>query len=614
MAAQHLGELELSDRRFQSAFAHAAIGMALVSRQGLLVQVNAAVADLFGHTEHDLLGVELLSLVDERDRPGFELQIRQVRAAETGSLHCELRCRHAQGHEVWVSMHGSTFAGDMQTGEHLIIQAFDVTARRLAEDRLQHLAYHDSLTNLANRSRLSDGLSQAIDGVRKNPADRFSLLHLRFERFQQLSDSLGRGAGDRFLVAIAERVQMQMRPSDLLARLEGDDFGILVLHRGGGTQHALALAERLLQAFATPVLVDATEVQTGASIGVTCSDIGYAVADDALRDAQLAVGMSRGSGAARCSVFDPSLHERANASLLLETDLRRALEADQLTLAFQPVFGIEPQRLVGFEALARWPHPTRGFVSPGDFIPVAEASGLIVPLTRWALRTACAQLGQWRAQHAGAEALFVNVNIAGQDLCEAGFADFVRDAIDEHGLPTHCLTLEITETALMQQLQSGQRTLARLRDMGVGLSVDDFGTGYSSLSHLSTLPISSLKIDRSFVARLDGVSVESEIVRAVVQLGHALGKRVIAEGIETPEQLQWLHALGCAYAQGFLLGRPLGSAQAAELLAQALRVDAPRPGTPQSVPVAQAAPPPPPDRHAAARGVRSSPASSVRTA
>jgi diguanylate cyclase (GGDEF)-like protein/PAS domain S-box-containing protein len=569
MAAQHLAELAKSDRRFQSAFTDAAIGMALVSRQGLLVQVNTAMGALFGRAAQDLVGAQLLGLVDARDEALLAEQIGKLRAAELGSLHCELRCRHAQGLEVWASIHGSAFAGDALGGEHLIIQAFDVTARRLAEGRLQHLAYHDSLTNLANRSHLGDRLAHAIARGRREPTTQFTLLHLRFERFQMLSDSLGRGAGDRFLIAIAERIQAQMRPSDLLARLEGDDFGILALHDGGGSQHAVALVNRLQQAFATPVLVDDTEVQTGARIGVTSSAIGYASADDAMRDAQLAAAMAGRSEHGAHVVFDSSLHEWASAQLLLETELRRALDGDQLALAYQPVFSVAERRIVGFEALARWPSAARGMIAPSEFIPVAEASGLIVPLTRWALRTACRQLRLWRMQHANAADCFVNVNIAGQDLAEAGFADFVRDTIAACELPARCLTLEITETTLMQHLETGKRTLARLREMGVGLSVDDFGTGYSSLSHLSKLPISSLKIDRSFICQLDGLSAETEIVRAVIQLGHALGKRVIAEGIETEAQLGSLHAMGCGFAQGFLLGRPLGGAQVAQLLADA---------------------------------------------
>ena len=572
MAAQHLQALALSDRRFQSAFAHAAIGMALVSRQGRLVQVNPAMGALFGRSAQALVDAELLSLVDPRDGPLLEEQIRRLRAAEIGSLQCELRCRHEQGLEVWSSMHGSAFAGDALGGEHLIIQAFDVTARRLAEGRLQHLAFHDSLTNLPNRSQLGDCLAQAIAAGRTDADRQFSLLHLRFERFQLLSDSLGRGVGDRFLVAIAQRIQAQIRPGDLLARLEGDDFGILALHRGGGMQQATALASRLQQAFATPVLIDDTEVQAGARIGITASAIGYESADDALRDAQLAAALARRGDSEPFAVFDPSLHERAAEQLLLETELRRALDAGQLALAFQPVFSIDERHIVGFEALARWPSATRGMVSPAEFIPVAEASGLIVPLTRWALQTACRQLRQWRGLPGVAPELFVNVNIAGRDLCDLGFADFVRDTIAAFELPPRCLTLEITETTLMQHLETGKRTLAHLRDLGVGLSVDDFGTGYSSLSHLSKLPISSLKIDRSFVAQLDGASAETEIVRAVIQLGQALGKRVIAEGIETEDQLDWLRRLGCAYAQGFLLGRPQAGEQVGALLSEASAV------------------------------------------
>jgi diguanylate cyclase (GGDEF)-like protein/PAS domain S-box-containing protein len=570
LVARHLQELELSDRRFQSAFDHAAIGMALVSRRGLLVQVNPTFGALFGPRQTPLAGQPLIDLIDPRDLANLEQHMLQVRSGAAPSFRCELRCQHSLGHEIWTSMHGSYFAQDLNTDAHLIIQAFDVTARRLAEDRLQHLAYHDVLTDLANRSRLHDAVADAIEAHRADPARQFSVLHLSFDRFKLLSDGLGRGVGDQFLIAVARRIQPMMRPDDVLARLEGDDFGILAQHAGSGTHHALALADRLQRAFAAPVLIGENEVHTGAHIGITFSDAGYTSADAALRDAQLALSKSRAGAQAQITVFDPSLHEQASQRLLLETELRHALEHGELTLAYQPVFSIEPQTLVGFEALARWRHPVRGPISPADFIPVAEDCGLIVALTRWALGAACGQLGRWRQQQPGADELFVNVNIAGQDLCEAGFAELVRDTLAEHGLPARCLTLEITETALMQQLEMGKHTLARLRNLGVGLSVDDFGTGYSSLSHLSTLPINSFKIDRSFVDRLDGVSVETEIVRAVVQLGRALGKRVIAEGVESTAQLERLRGLGCRYIQGFLLARPLSVEQVDSMLPETL--------------------------------------------
>ena len=571
-ASAHLKDLELSERRFQSAFAHAAIGMALVSPDGRLVQVNAALCAMLGLASAELLARPLVKIVDTEQAEELAQMLSLLRSGAADRARRDMRCQHAFGHEVWASMHCSTFAPDGATEPLLILQAFDITAQRQAEGRLQHLAYHDVLTGLANRSKLLEALQRALHAHQADPARLFSVLHLSFDRFKQLSDSFGRGVGDRFLVAVALRIQSLMRPGDLLARLEGDDFAILAQHGSEGTQPSIALAERVHRAFAAPVLVDEIESHTNASIGIRCVESEPASADSMLRDADLAMSKARADGRGRHALYDPKLHQRASDQLMLESDLRRALAEQQIHMAFQPVFSIEPHRIAGFEALARWQHPVRGAVSPADFIPVAEQSGLITQLTYAALTQACAQLQAWRSRLPAAAELFVNVNIAGQDLCEAGFADFVRDILARHALPARCLTLEITETALMQQLELGSRTLARLRDLGVGLSVDDFGTGYSSLSHLSKLPINSLKIDRSFIDKLDGVSMESEIVRAVIQLGQALGKRVVAEGIETPGQLAQLRKLDCGYAQGFLLARPLSVAQVDAMLPEALAV------------------------------------------
>jgi diguanylate cyclase (GGDEF)-like protein/PAS domain S-box-containing protein len=577
-AAQHLRELEQSDRRFHSAFTHAAIGMALVSDEGRVVQANRAMCALLGHEREAIIGAEFSGFVEPADAEVLAQQLRQVRMRETESFRVELRCRHPEGREVWASMHCSYFADASATGSHLIFQAFDVTARRVAEGRLQHLAYHDSLTNLANRSRLHEAVAQAIEANRADPAHQFSVMHLNFDRFKLLNDSLGHGAGDLFLVKVARRLREHVRPSDIVARLGGDEFAILTVHRGRGTHHAITLAERLQEAFRTPIVVNDTEVNTGISIGITFSDVGYQSADEALRDADLAMSKAKANGKARHALFDPSLHERATERLLLEMDLRRGLDANQLTLVFQPVFELEPQRLVGFEALARWEHPERGPIPPATFIPVAEESGLIGQLTQWAIQRACLQLRAWRDRFPSYKELFVNVNISGHDLCEPKFTDQVRETLAQFGLPPTCLTLEITENTLMQQLDMGGKTLAQLRELGVGLSVDDFGTGYSSLSHLSTLPISSLKIDRSFVSKLDSSeSDETEIVRAVIQLGDALGKRVIAEGIETAAQLARLRDFRCGFGQGFLMARPLTVHQIAALLGGAPVAEEPAP-------------------------------------
>ncbi len=565
-AAAHLRALERSDKRFHSAFTHAAIGMALVANDGQVVKVNRALCALLGQERDSIVGAEFRSFIDPGDAQAVEQHIRRVSAREADSFREELRCRTADGREVWVSLHGSFFADATETESHLIIQAFDVTARRLAEGRLQHLAYHDSLTNLANRSRLFEAVTDAIATSRNDPTHQFSVMHLHFDRFKLLNDSLGHGAGDLFLVKVARRLKEHVRPSDVVARLGGDEFAILTVHRARGTHHAITLAERLQEAFRKPIVVNDTEVNTGTSIGITFSDVGYHSAEEALRDADLAMSKAKASGKARYALFDPSLHERATEQLVLEMDLRRGLAANQLTLAFQPVFELESRRLVGFEALARWEHPERGTIPPSTFIPVAEDSGLIGQLTQWAIQRACLQLRAWRDRFPAYCDMFVNVNISGHDLCEPKFAEQVREALEQFGLPATCLTLEITESTLMQQLDMGSKTLGQLRDLGIELSVDDFGTGYSSLSHLSSLPISSLKIDRSFVSRLDDTSDETEIVRAVIQLGDALGKRVIAEGIETPAQLERLRGFGCGFGQGYYLARPLTVHQVAALL------------------------------------------------
>ena len=565
-AAQHLRELELSDKRFHSAFTHAAIGMALVANDGRVVQINRALCALLGREREALIGGEFRDLVDPADAGLLDRELRRVSQREVDSFQIEVRCLHPQGREVWASLHCGYF-DDAAAGEsHLIVQAFDVTARRAAESRLQHLAYHDTLTNLANRSRLHDAVAQAIDAHRKDSSQQFSVMYLCFDRFKLLNESLGHAAGDRFLVSIAHRLKAHTAPADIVARLGSDKFAILANHRERGTHHAITLAERLQEAFQRPFEINGTEVNTGTSIGITFSDIAERTAEEVLRDAELAMSKAKASGKERYALFDPALHERATERLLLDAELRRGLEEDQLTLAFQPIFAIATGRLVGFEALARWEHPERGPIAPAVFIPVAEESGRIRQLTQWAMQRACVQLRAWQDRDPAFKRLFVNINISGHDLGEPTFADQVREVLDQFGLDPACLTLEITENTLMQQLESAGATLMKLRELGVGLSIDDFGTGYSSLSHLSTLPISSLKIDRAFVNKLEHGSNEEEIVRAVIQLGHALGKRVVAEGIETIPQLDRLRGLGCKFAQGFLLSRPVPEQQITALL------------------------------------------------
>jgi diguanylate cyclase (GGDEF)-like protein len=451
-----------------------------------------------------------------------------------------------------------------------ILQLHDITSRRQAESRLQHIAYHDSLTDLANRSCFQERLSVAVERSRTDDSVRFAVLFLDLDRFKVVNDSLGHLAGNELLREVAGRLRACVRrPCDLVARLGGDEFAILLdgLH---ATEDGLRLADRLLAALMRPVGLCGTEVVPGASIGITFSDLGYRTVDEVLRDADLAMYAAKAAGRGRVVLFDQSMHEHIADKLALEADLRRAIGGGQLSLAFQPIFDLEPYRLIGFEALARWVHPERGPISPAVFVALAEESGHIEALTRWVIDQASRQLADWQATHREARRLGMHVNISGRDLAQPGLVAHVRRVLRRYRLNPALLTLEITETTLMGQLDVSLQALKRLRAVGVHFSIDDFGTGYSSLAYLSSLPIDSLKIDRSFVMGMSTQPGNVEIVRAVATLGRSLGKRVIAEGIETPDQLETLRELGVPCGQGYLLSRPLPAEQVPALLERVL--------------------------------------------
>jgi diguanylate cyclase (GGDEF)-like protein len=442
----------------------------------------------------------------------------------------------------------------------LIYQLHDITSRRLAEGELKHIAYHDSLTDLANRNCFNERLEVSVERSRTDADQRFAVMFLDLDRFKVVNDSLGHIAGNMLLCEVARRLSAGVRPSDLVARLGGDEFAVL-LEQVKTAEDAIALAQRLLVALAEPMIINGTEVQPGASIGLTISDLGYRTADEVLRDADLAMYAAKADGRNRVTLFDNSMHERIAEKLKLEGDLRRAIGEGQLSVAYQPLFDLSPHRLSGFEALARWVHPERGPIGPDVFIALAEESGLIEALTAWVIDEAAGQLAHWRGAFPHMNHLGMHINISGRDLANPALLSQVSEVLERHSLPPAYLTLEITETTLMGKLDVALDALHALRRVGVSFSIDDFGTGYSSLAYLSTLPIDSLKIDRSFVMGMDKQPQNVEIVRAVVNLGRSLNKKIIAEGIETVEQLTTLKELGVHVGQGYLLSRPLRADQ-----------------------------------------------------
>ena len=558
-------EAERSQQRFMAAFEHAAIGMAIVNPEGRVLQVNRALCALLEREAPSLVAQPFARLLHIGDAERFRHQAEQVLARKEAAFSTQLRTVTEGGEECWVVIHCSQYEDPGEKGQCLIYQLHDITSRHLAESRLLYVAHHDSLTDLANRNAFNGRLEAAVERTRLDIGTRFAVLFLDLDRFKMVNDSLGHLAGNLLLREVAQRLQACVRPTDLVARLGGDEFAILLedLH---DPAIGLRLAQRVLEALGRPMALNGTEVVPGASVGITFSDLGYRTVDEVLRDADLAMYEAKASGRGRVAIFDSSMHDKVAQKLALEADLRRAIGEGQLTVHFQPIFELEPYRLCGFEALARWVHPQRGPVSPAVFIALAEESGHIEALTDWIIDQSLAYLSLWHRTVPAAQGLGVHVNISGRDLARASLVAYVQRMLQRHAVAAGSLTLEITETTLMGRLDVALHTMGRLREMGVHFSIDDFGTGYSSLSYLSTLPIDSLKIDRSFVMGMHDSPQNVEIVRAVLNLGLSLGRRVIAEGIETLEQLDTLRQLGVPAGQGYLLSRPLGAEQVLELL------------------------------------------------
>ncbi|MEP7295206.1 MAG: EAL domain-containing protein [Burkholderiales bacterium] len=554
--ARHVQQLEASERRFHSAFTHASIGMALLSFEGVMLQANTAMHELLGMGESELAerGIEDFICCDDLGRMNEQLRLLKTRQLEAVTI--ELQCRGLGGRLVWIAAHCSFFSEPGSGEPCLILQAHDITARRNAEAGLHHLAFHDSLTGLPNRRRFQEHLGEAVCRAQLDPADSFAVMFIDFDRFKLINDSLGHSAGDEFLTQVSRSLQEHLRPGDVVARLGGDEFAILV-RRPESTQAVVALAERLLQAMRRPMLVAGTELITSASIGITLSSIGYTAPDEVLRDADIAMYKAKATGKARYALFDIGLHTEITRRVRLEGELRRALDGGQLNVAYQPLFNLGTGAVAGFEALARWNHAEFGAVEPNVFIPIAEETGLILQLTDFMLHRACHELARWQQSNPAFADLTMQVNISGKDIASPAFLARVTHALVEARVQPQQLVLELTENTLMERIDGARARLTELRNLGVGLSVDDFGTGYSSLAHLSSLPIDSLKVDRSFVRDMRFDTKESTVVRAIIHLGNSLGKAVIAEGIETRLQFSQLHEMGCEFGQGFHLSRPL---------------------------------------------------------
>ena len=529
-----------------------------------VIYVNPAFEQITGYPAAEVIGHNCRFLQKhETKQPGLE-ELRQ--ALRTGkSANVILRNYRKDGSAFWNELNISPIYDAEGMLTHFVGIQTDITERKLAEEQLLHNAFYDALTDLPNRALFMDRLDRAIAHAKRSEADLFAVLFLDLDRFKNVNDSLGHLIGDQMLIAIAKRLERSLRQGDTVARLGGDEFAIL-LGTIKNVADAIQVAERIHQELASPLNLNGHEVFTTASIGIALSSTGYDHPEELLRDADIAMYRAKALGKARHEVFDKNMHAHAVALLQLETDLRRAIERQEFQLYYQPIVSLSTDEIVSFETLIRWPHPERGFISPAEFIPLAEETGLISSIGWWVLQAACHQLRLWQTQFPHLS-LTISVNLSGKQFSQLDLVERIVEILQETGLEAGSLKLEITESAIMENVELASSMLWQLRKLGIQLYMDDFGTGYSSLSYLRRFPIDKLKIDRSFVSQMmvDGESLE--IVRTIVMLAHNLGIDAIAEGLETAEQLEQLKALQCEYAQGYLFSKPVDAEAAGFLVA-----------------------------------------------
>jgi diguanylate cyclase (GGDEF)-like protein/PAS domain S-box-containing protein len=516
-------------------------------------------AALVGLTEAERSGraAEWLDRIHPEDRSRVREQLRSATSGERLLFESEHRLAHEDGRYLWVLMRGEVTHG--KTGDPVRIAGSltDITEQKLAEDRLRHEATHDELTKLPNRSTFMEHLRRLLQRSRRSGRElKFAVLFLDFDRFKRINDSLGHLAGDQLLAAIARRLKDCVRPGDTVARLGGDEFGVL-LERLGDVTEATLVAERIHQVLRQPFDIQGLEVFITTSIGIAVGSRTYEDPMDVLRDADVAMYRAKAAGKGRHEVFDSAMQAHAVEHLQLEADLRRAMVRDEIRLLYQPVVSLHDRAILGFEALARWRHPTRGLLPPSAFLPAAEETGLIVDLGFRVLRQACVQIQGWQRSSPSRGSLSIHVNVSDKQLFQPDLADRVAQVLAETKLAPRTLVLDISENVVMQKADCAVAILGKLKGLGLRIHLDDFGTGYSSLGYLHRLEIDTLKIDRSFIRNLRAGGDNWIAARTIVALANNLGMGVIAEGVETEEQLQELLGLGCVLGQGSLFHEPL---------------------------------------------------------
>ncbi len=563
------------ERQYQVVFDHSREGIFVTSGDGQFVQVNPGMVDLLGYLRLELLARNVQDLFSD---PGDWDRLREEIEREGRARAFEARLRRKDGRELdcHVSAAAEHTPDGSVAGHHGLVSP--IGERPAPDEQIQRATLHDTLTQLPNRTFFVQRLERLLQRHLYRPAYRFGLLFVALNRFKLVNDSLGHRAGDRLLVLVAERLSNLVRPEDTVARIAGDEFGILMMDLDGG-EEAAVVAGRIREGLGEPFDVFGEDVYVSASIGITLSEPTYGSAEDMLRDAETAADHAKREGLEGGLVFEDSMRTGSVTRFATEMALRRAVERQEFVLHYQPVVALESRRIVGFEALARWNHPERGLLMPDQFLPVAEETGLIVPIGNWALMEACRQIAEWRAELLGSESLVMTVNLSVRQLLIPSFGSVVREALESAGIPGEALRLEITETVFLDDPAAVRETLAQIAELDVKLCLDDFGTGYSSLSYLRDLPVHLLKIDRSFMGRLSeaDMGTTGEMVETILTLARGLDLEAVAEGVETEIQRANLLRMGCRHAQGYLFSRPVEAERARALVLDSSEAGIPGP-------------------------------------
>jgi diguanylate cyclase (GGDEF)-like protein/PAS domain S-box-containing protein len=505
-----------------------------------------------------------LDVLHPLDRDRFRATLDNVLEQRRGRVTQDFRLRTADGHYLWLALRARPVVGSDGEVIRLVGTLTDVTEAKTAEERLLHDAVHDNLTGLPNRELFLDRLDAVLSFAKTDSALKATVMVIDLDRFKQVNDSVGMAVGDSILLTLARRLGRVIKPQDTLARLSGDQFALILLSESGA-EKVTAVAQTIRRTLRAPITFNDREIFVTGSIGMTLGDTEPQRGEEVLKDAELAMYHAKRGGGDRIEVFKPAMRARKTDRLTLESDLRRAIEREEIAILYQPIVRLEDRAVAGFEALARWNHPKLGRMSPAEFITIAEETGLIVELGLFVLERAARQLSAWQRTLRQRNPLFVSVNVSSRQLLRHDLIQDLRSVLTRSVVARGTLKLEITESVVMENPEHAAQMLARIRELGAGLALDDFGTGYSSLSYLQRFPFDTIKIDQSFV-RTTAKGTRPVILRSIVSLAHDLGMDVVAEGAETDSDAVELSQLGCEYAQGFVFGAPMTAEKARELL------------------------------------------------